>query len=228
MRGIVRDEEVPPPPTAVVDVDRHRGAISCWTPALNCQSQLRTPQPSCVSGLTRRGRPLLPQVQVAPRQALTVAGRIEVVAVGDEVAVAVGPAAGVMSGPWSSLPACARTLRYRLTRVRRLQILAHADLDRRPAVAEQVVGAAHPRRDVVVRRSRRPSVGTGRPARTGARRSRSRLPGRSCDVLVAKAALERQPAPRPLVLGEEGMRHDAVAAQRLADAAASIGSAPHC
>src|SRR6185436_5140547 len=40
-----------------------RGTISCWTPRPNCQSLLRTPQPSSTSGFTRVVATVFPQLR---------------------------------------------------------------------------------------------------------------------------------------------------------------------
>ena len=100
------------------------------------------------------------QVVAAERRAQIAAGgevvllrRIEQVAIDDVVAVAVGPAAGRAAGARADARDDAR--RRIVGAVddvgrRRFEVLADVDLERRLAVAEQVVGEPDARRDVVV------------------------------------------------------------------------------
>src|SRR5207247_8584038 len=105
-------------------------------------------------------------------------------------------------------------IRNRVLRVvvRRLQILADVDLQRRPSVAEDVHRGAHARRDVVV-------TGDAVCSREEVRRAELIVQNDSvlafrepapC-VLVSHAALKRQAATGPLILRVDGVEPRAIA-----------------
>ena len=189
---------------------------SCCTDAPNCQSCGRTPHPPRMSGLIVVELGLaLPKFRLLPPSggALIAAGRQVVlrrraaqIAIDDEVAVAVGPAPRRVGGP--ARPDPGDDTRRRIVGAvddvagRGLEILAAVDLQRRLAVAEQVVGDAESRRDVVVAADAHRALERDR-LRVEARRARRAVAFRrrpAPRAVVADAALQRQAADRPLVL----------------------------
>ena len=145
------------------------------------------------------------RAQVAAGGEIVLQRRAQQVAVDGEIPVPVGPAArGRRPGPDARDDAGRRIVRA-VDDVAGggLEIFAAVDLQRRLAVAEEVVGDAEPRRDVVVAADAHGALERNRlrvEAR-GFRRAvalrRRPAPG----AVVADAALQRQAADRPLVLG---------------------------
>ena len=93
-----------------------------------------------------------------------------------------------------------------------LEVLPDIHLERRLAVAEDVVGGTHPRRDVVVAAHAFGAWKQERAAELGGAED-AVLSGRSParGRLVAQGALKRQASTRPLVLDVEAVVHEAVA-----------------
>ena len=142
----------------------------------------------CVEGAPVEGR---------PRTALAVGRRVHEVAFGDAIPVGIRPRAidrgherrpGIADGVGVPGP-------------RALEVLPDIHLERRLAVAEDIVGGTHPRRDVVValhalgawQQERATELVVGEDAVLSGR-------GPARGRLVAHGALERQPLARPLVL----------------------------
>src|SRR5688500_10256664 len=201
-------EEVAPPPATVADVHRHPRQDFMLDPG----AELPVPvadAPAFLHGRVHlRTWRLLPPVQIGPRLALTVRRGVHQVAVGDKI-----PTTRVADREGRVAPAPAGGLDERHGRVvdgvdvaveRRLQVLAEADLQRGLAIAGQVVGAAHARRDVVVAaHALRAREGERRPKAVRLDDAVFAYGAEAADMLIPQAALEREPAARPLVLDEE-------------------------
>ena len=156
---------------------------------------------------------LLPQALVVHPRAFAVCRRVVQIAIGHEVPVRVVPRACRGHGRTN------QRVHVDIVVARRdgFQILADVESDRRLPVSEQVVGHAHPWRDVL------PVVPGGRTARIedfhrGVRE------GRAADALVGivraqgvvpHAALQRQPVVGPLILREEVDRDEIADVRRV-------------
>ncbi len=213
-RGVVRREEVVPPPPVVTHVDRR--------PRQNFVLDADTELPVAVAHapalehlrIHARGRDRRPPIHIRPRTAFQVGERVQEVALSDPVAVRVSPRAingrdqrgrGVLD-------------RVRLTGEHALQILSDVHPERGLPVAEQVVHRTATRRNVPVALD---AVCAGKDVRV------SELVGREDTVLLARAparghfkaqrSLKRQAPARPGVLDIER-----AVAQAIADA-----SGPH-
>ena len=133
---------------------------------------------------------------IGHRLTLAVGERVAQAAVREEVAVGVGP------GPRRTGDRCGRRLEQRrITCEDPAAVAAQAGFDRRLAVAEQVVGKAHPGVDIVPARE---TVRLRETERIGQRR-RGPLEGRriAVGVLVAKACIDRRPFDPPRILHEQ-------------------------
>ncbi len=93
--------------------------------------------------------------------------------------------------------------------LRALEVLPEVGLERRLAVAKQVVGDAHARCDVVVALDAHRALERDRLRVEDRRLGRAVALGRrpAPGAVVANRPLQRQLAQRPLILGEEGRRH---------------------
>ena len=96
--------------------------------------------------------------------------------------------------------------------LRALEVLPEVGLERGLAVAKQVVGDAHARRDVVVALDAHRALERDRLRVEDRRLGRAVALGRrpAPGAVVANRPLQRQLAQRPLILREEGRRHRAV------------------
>ena len=181
----------------------------CCTETPICQSLGRTPEPSSSVGIEAAAEHRLAEVSVAQLTAEIAAGWAAIVGVGIEQ-IAVGHVVAVGIGPWPGDRG--RRAQHRAAgdarggvgqRVgvvirRRFEILADVHLHRRLPVAEQVVGCAAARRDVVVALDailrRKCESGGQKPHRSDLLIGEI-APG----VVVANGALQRQPASSSIV-----------------------------
>ena len=160
-----------------------------------------------MSGIDRVAEDRRAEIAVPIRAARVAAGRTQVLRVGveqvairDEVAVGVGP------GACHVLRDARGRVREPVVRRRRgrIQILPKRALERRLAVAEEIVGGGHAWREVVIgvddrrflerERRRQEALGTHTLRRRPAPRT-----------VVPQRALEREAVDRPLLLHEEGV-----------------------
>ena len=221
-REVIGEEEVPPPAAVVADVERHARQDLL----LHGDAELPVVVPDAPSvlhvGIDARRPEWDAEVRVAPGAATVAAGRevvlrgrIHQIAVRNEIMVAIGPAA-------------VRRLLERHRRVvlrvespvlRGLQVLAEVHLQRRLAVAEDVEGHAHPRRDVV-------EAGDAVLPREDELAAELVVGGDAVlalgepapRVFIAHRGLHREPAVRPLILRVEAVVARAVALDVRADA----------
>ena len=209
-RPVVGHEEIAEPAAIVANLDRRARQHFL----LNRPTHLPIPRPNAPPlhhrGVDGRERERVPEVLIAPRAAFRLRHRIHQIAVGHEVVVQVVPGAvrlHLKPRRRAAVPAVERRVPEDVVGLvgGRLQVLAGAELQRGLAVAEQVVGRAHARRDVLVA-AHAVGPGEGDRGRTPQRRHRrsvalSRV--EAVRVVEAQRPLHRQPPGGPLILRED-------------------------
>ena len=149
-------------------------------------------------GSVARRQPRPPEVLIRPRAALPVGRRVQLIAIGNEVA-----GSRIANAERRVVPRPVRGEREQIRRVRRrdtddVRVAAERPFQRGLAVAKEIVGAAEtraeipPMRDVL--RGGNPSLRHEEPGGRDERRARH------VDVVVAQSQIHRETAKRPLIL----------------------------